>query len=165
MELIISIKGNKYTVQDKEKGRTIYTVKKKGFGAGRYVLMDTSNYNLYSIVQTSGAAENAKPTFTITHNERSMMRLSCKSKFLDPTITVEGKDLSNHPIKYSLASKDHRNFEILRDDDKVGSVTTQLTMANELQYEMEIENKIFDDYIPLFVVAIDLTFGEINKNA
>ncbi len=161
MELIISVKGNKYTVQDKGKGRILYTIKKKGFGAGRYVLLDASNYNLYSLVQTG---EDRKPSFIVTHNEISIMQLSCKSMFLDPTITVNGKDLSKNPIKYILASKDHRDFEILREDDKVGSISTKITMAKDLQYELEIDNSIFDDYIPLFAVAIDLTFGEMNKN-
>lgn len=161
MELIISVKGNKYTVQDKGQARSLYTVKKKGFGAGRYVLLDASNYNLYSLVQTG---EDRKPSFIITHNDISIMQLSCKSMFLDPTISVDGKDLSKNAVKYTLASKDHRDFEILREDEKVGSIITKVTMAKDLQYELEIENKIFDDYIPLFAVAIDLTFGEMNKN-
>lgn len=161
MELIISVKGNKYTVQDKGQARALYTVKKKGFGAGRYVLLDASNYNLYSLVQTG---EDRKPSFIITHNDISIMQLSCKSMFLDPTISVDGKDLSKNAVKYTLASKDHRDFEILREDEKVGSIATKITMAKDLQYELEIDNKIFDDYIPLFAVAIDLTFGEMNKN-
>ncbi|MCM1133364.1 MAG: hypothetical protein NC340_07820 [Ruminococcus flavefaciens] len=168
MELVISVKGNKYTVQDKGQARTLYTVKKKGFGAGRYVLLDASNYNLYSLVQTG---EDRKPSYIITHNDISIMQLSCKSMFLDPTILIDGKDLSKNTVKYSLASKDHRNFEILRDNgdkekekEKVGSIITKFTMSKDLQYEVEIDNKIFDDYIPLFAVAIDLTFGELNKN-
>lgn len=161
MELVISVKGNKYTVQDKGQSRTLYTVKKKGFGAGRYVLLDASNYNLYSLVQTG---EDRKPSFIITHNDISIMQLSCKSMFLDPTITVDGKDLSKSAVKYTLASKDHRDFEILREDEKVGAILTKVTMTKDLQYEVEIDNKIFDDYIPLFAVAIDLTFGEMNKN-
>ncbi|MDE5937328.1 MAG: hypothetical protein K2G83_07990 [Ruminococcus sp.] len=162
MELTISVKGNKYTVQDKGQSRVLYTVKKKGFGAGRYVLLDASSYNLYSLVQTG---EDRKPSFIITHNDISIMQITCKSMFLDPTINIEGKDISKHPVRYSLASKDHRNFEILRDDTKVGAIITKVTMAKDLQYELEIENKIFDDYIPLFAVAVDLTFGDMNKNS
>lgn len=161
MELTISVKGNKYTVQDKGQARVLYTVKKKGFGAGRYILLDASNYNLYSLVQTG---EDRKPSFIITHNDISIMQLTCKSMFLDPTINIEGKDISKNPVKYSLASKDHRNFEILREETKVGAIITKVTMAKDLQYELEIENKIFDDYIPLFAVAVDLTFGDMNKN-
>ena len=58
MELMISVKGNKFTVTDKKQDRLLYTVKKKTFG-GRYLLLDASNYQLYTIVQTS---DDKKPT-------------------------------------------------------------------------------------------------------
>ncbi len=50
MELIISVKGNKYTVQDKGQSRVLYTVKKKGLGVGRYVLLYKSKYNFQQFV-------------------------------------------------------------------------------------------------------------------
>ena len=89
MELMISVKGNKYTVTDKKQQRLLYTIKKKAFSMGRYILLDASNYQLYTIVQTS---DDRKPTFSITHNDASIMKLECKSLFLDPTINVSGKD-------------------------------------------------------------------------
>lgn len=92
------------------------------------------------------------------------MDLACKSLFLDPTITVDGKDISGHEIHFSIASKDHKDFELLREGVVVGSIKTKLLVNNELQYEVEIEDKLFDDYIPLFAVAVDLTFGDINRN-
>ncbi len=161
MELMITIKGNKYMVQDKKASRLLYTVKKKGFGAGRYLLLDASNYQLYSLIQT---AEDRKPTFIVSHNDVTIMDLACKSLFLDPTITVDGKDISGHEIHFSIASKDHKDFELLREGVVVGSIKTKLLVNNELQYEVEIEDKLFDDYIPLFAVAVDLTFGDINRN-
>lgn len=161
MELLITANGNKYTIQDKGKGRTIYTVKKKGFGAGKYVLLDTSNYNLYSLVKTG---EDRKPTFIITHNGTMLIQLSCKSMFLDPTINVSGKNLSKESVDYVITSKDRREFDIINGETSVGHIKTMRTMNNELQYEMEIENKIFDDYIPLFAVTVDLIFGELNKS-
>lgn len=161
MELLITANGNKYTIQDKGKGRTIYTVKKKGFGAGKYVLLDTSNYNLYSLVKTG---EDRKPSFIITHNGAMLIQLSCKSMFLDPTINVKGKNLSKESVEYVITSKDRREFDIINNETSVGQIKTLRTMNNELQYEMEIENKIFDDYIPLFAVAVDLIFGELNKS-
>ena len=36
-------------------------------------------------------------------------------------------------------------------------------MTGDSHYDIEIENKFFDDYIPLFAVAIDKAFGEMNK--
>ena len=79
MELIIFIKNNKYIVQDKNQ-KTIYTVKKKSLSSGKLGLYDQNNYRLYSLVQTG---EDRKPTFTITHNDASFIRVSCKSLFLD----------------------------------------------------------------------------------
>ncbi|MBQ3138595.1 MAG: hypothetical protein IKJ60_08155 [Ruminococcus sp.] len=160
MELMISFKNNKYIVQDKKHQRQIYTIKKKGFGAPRYVLMDPSNYQLYSFTQLT---MERKPIFTISHNDVSIMQLNCKSLFLDPTINVEGKDIQGTVIKYDIASKDHRNFDIIKGDVKVGSIKTSITAAQELQYDLEIEDKMFDDYIPLFALAIDITFGEMNR--
>ncbi len=159
MELTISIKGSKYIVQDKKQARQIYTIKKKGFGGGRFLLMDASNYQLYSLMQISG---ERKPSFIISHNDVSIMQLACKSLFLDPTINVEGKDIQGTLIKYDIASKDHRNFELLKDGISVGSITN-VNMNKELQYDLVIDDKIFDDYIPLFALAVDLTFGDMNR--
>jgi hypothetical protein len=36
-------------------------------------------------------------------------------------------------------------------------------MKNELHYDIEVDNTAFDDYIPLFAIAIDKTFGDMNK--
>lgn len=160
MELMISYKNNKYIVQDKTYQRQIYTIKKKGFGAGRYVLIDPSNYLLYSLTQIM---TERKPVFIVSHNDVSIMQLNCKSLFLDPTINVEGKDINGNIIKYDIASKDHRNFELLKDGVKVGYIKTNSTVNQELQYDLEIEDSMFDDYVPLFALAVDLTFGEINK--
>lgn len=160
MELMISYKNNKYIVQDKTHQRQIYTIKKKGFGAGRYVLIDPSNYLLYSLTQIM---TERKPVFIVSHNDVSIMQLNCKSLFLDPTINVEGKDINGNIIKYDIASKDHRNFELLKDGVKVGYIKTSSTVNQELQYDLEIEDSMFDDYVPLFALAVDLTFGEINK--
>ena len=62
MELMISIKGNKYTVTDKKQSRLLYTIKKKAFSGGRYLLLDASNYQLYTIIQVS---DDRKPKVKI----------------------------------------------------------------------------------------------------
>ena len=153
MELLVLPKGNAYTVEDK-KQRTLYTIKKKGFGQ-KYNLLDASNYVLYTIVQ---GTDDRKPVFTIILNDTTFLKLECKSLFLDPTITAEGKTM-----KYALVSKDRRNFEIMLEGKHVGEIKTKVTMKNELHYDIEVENTAFDDYIPLFAVAIDKTFGDMNK--
>ncbi|MBP3309817.1 MAG: hypothetical protein J6L05_03265 [Ruminococcus sp.] len=153
MDLVVVSKGTKYVVQDK-KSRVLYNVKKKGFGQ-RYVLLDTSNYHLYTLLQT---AEGRKPAFSIILNDDEFLKLSCKSLFLDPTIIAEGKNMN-----YSIASKDRKNFDILFNGVTVGHIATKQAMAGVFQYDLNIENTAFDDYIPLFAVAIDIAFGDINK--
>ena len=154
MELLVAPKGgNKYVVEDK-KQRLLYTIKKKGFGQ-KYNLLDASNYVLYTIVQTG---DDRKPAFTIILNDTTFLKLECRSLFLDPTISAEGKEM-----KYAIASKDRRNFDLILNGETVGKIKTKVTVSNELHYDIEIENKAFDDYIPLFAVAIDKTFGDMNK--
>lgn len=160
MELIMSMKGSKYIVQDKAQARQIYSVKKKGFGAGRYVLLDASNYQLYSLMQ---ASDERKPVFVISHNDVSIMQLVCKSLFLDPTINVEGKDIQGAALKFDIASKDHKNFELIKDGTVIGSINTKMSATRELMYDITIDNKYFDDYFPLFALAVDLTFGDMNR--
>lgn len=160
MELMISVKGNKYTVTDKKQQRLLYTIKKKAFVGGKYLLLDASNYQLYTIVQTS---DDKKPMFSITHNDVSLMKLECKSLFLDPTIIVDGKDTAGTPIKYAITSKEHKDFQLLKDELPVGKLLVHITVSGELQYEIEIEDKVFDDYIPLFAIAVDITFGNMNR--
>ena len=158
MDITILVKGKDYTVQDKQE-RLLYTVKKKGFGS-KYLLLDASKYQLYTLSKTT---EDRKPVFVISHNDRPILSLTCKSLFLDPTINVKGKDNTGENIQYSIASKDHRDFTLIRDEKEVGSLKTLLTVAGELQYEMTISDKCFDDYVPFFAVAVDLTFGDMNK--
>lgn len=153
MELTISEKGSKYVVEDK-KSRLLYTVKKKGF-AQKYILLDASNYNLYTLIQDG---EARKPVFSVILNDDLFLRMECKSLFLNPTITAVGKDMN-----FVIASKDRKNFDIILNDITVGKITTKYGASESLHYDLEIENTAFDDYIPLFAVAIDKAFGEMNR--
>ena len=153
MELLVTPKSNKYNVEDK-KQRLLYSVKKKGFGQ-RYNLLDASSYVLYTLLQTG---EDRKPAFSIILNDSVFLKMECKSLFLDPTLTAEGRDL-----KFSIASKDRKEFDIILNGNNVGKIQTNQMLSGELQYEITIENNAFDDYIPLFAVAIDRAFGEMNK--
>lgn len=154
MELIVMPKGSKFIVQDK-KSRLLYTIKKKGFGV-KYNLLDASNYNLYTLTQLN---EGKKPVFSIILNDDVFMKLSCESLFLDPTINGEGDGM-----RFSIASTDRKNFTIIKNDAKVGTIKTVQQLSGDLQYEIEIDNAAFDDYIPLFALALDISFGDINKN-
>ncbi len=152
MELILLIKGNnKYTVEDK-KSRLLYTIKKKGFNNSRLTLLDASNYNLYTLMTTS------EMSYTIILNDDTFMLINCKSKFLNPTINCDGKE-----FKCNLTSKNSRDFSIMVNDEEKGTIKTDVSMSGELQYIITIEDKMFDDYIPLFAVVIDKIFGDANR--
>lgn len=153
MELQIVGKGSKYTVEDKN-GRLIYTVKRKSFSS-QYNLMDASNYNLYTLVQTG---DSKRPAFTIILNDNVFMTMEITSLFLDPTIRAKNKQML-----FEIASKDRKEFEIILNGTNVGHIKTLVGVTGELQYHISIENTAFDDYIALFAVAIDRAFGEMNK--
>ena len=153
MEMQVAGKNGRYTVTDKD-GKSIYNIKKKGFGA-KFNLMDLNNYNLYTLVQ-SGSSKS--PTFTIILNDNVFMILQCTSLYLDPSFKVRHKTM-----QFEINSKNRKDFEIILDGKKVGSIQTLTAVTGDLQYHIDIENTAFDDYIPLFAVAIDRAFGEMNK--
>jgi uncharacterized protein YxjI len=154
MELFVIPKGSKFLVQDK-KERELYTVKKKAFG-NKYLLLDASGYALYSITQIK---EGKKPEFQVDLNEEIFMTIKCLSLFLDPSIECIGKDMT-----FLLKSTDRRNFIMTKNGNEMGKLTTVTLMTGDLQYELQIDDKEFDDYFPLFAVAIDKAFGDINRS-
>lgn len=154
MELSLIPKGNKFIVEDK-KSRLLYTIKKKAFG-NKFILLDASGYELYSFLQT---VQGKKPEFEIILNEKIFILVKCLSVFLDPSIEFEHKDM-----KFLLKSSDRKHFSLLKNEIEIGSVSTSSTMNGDLRYEIEIENDSFDDYIPLFALAVDRAFGDINRS-
>ena len=159
MELFLVPKGSKFIVQDKKK-RLLYTVKKKAFG-GKFLLLDASGYELYSFINT---VQGKKPEFNIILNDKIFMTIKCLSVFLDPSIEFDYQEDKFKDIKYTLNSSDRKNFTLLRNNEEVGSVRTIVDMDKDLCYEISIEDQFFDDYIPLFALAVERTFGDMNKN-
>lgn len=157
MQLVVFIKGNnKYSVEDK-KGRTLYNIKKKGFGNNnKLFLLNSSNYHLYTLI---GSGMDSL-SYTIEHNDSNFMSVICKSKFLAPMI-IECKGNS---ISYKLVSENRRDFKIMSDEEQKGTIETYVSSSKELQYEINIDDQLFDDYIPLFAIAVDKIFGETNRN-
>lgn len=159
MELFLVPKGSKFIVQDKKK-RLLYTVKKKAFG-GKFLLLDASGYELYSFINT---VQGKKPEFNIILNDKIFMTIKCLSVFLDPSIEFDYQEDKFKDIKYTLKSSDRKNFTLLRNNEEVGSVRTIVDMDKDLCYEISIEDQFFDDYIPLFALAVERAFGDMNKN-
>lgn len=157
MELFIIPKGNgKYLVSDK-KDRKIYSITKakKLFGNPISTLFDASGYALYTMQRT---ATGKKPMFRIDFNDEAFMKVMCKSIYLDPSLICEGKGM-----KWEFKSKDRMNFEIIKDGTAVGKMETHKLPSNELKYYIEISDKAFDDYIPLFAACADKCFRDLNK--
>ena len=154
MNLFVVPKGNRFTVQT-DKGTVIYNIKKKGLSGNKFTLYDMNNYSLYSLVTVEGGK---KPAYNIILNDEIFMELKCLSIFLDPSFECMGKNM-----KFELKSQNRKNFVMFRDGNKVGGINTVVMTTGELQYEIIIDNKAFDDYIPLFAVALDKAFGDINK--
>ena len=159
MELFLVPKGSKFIVQDKKK-RLLYTVKKKAFG-GKFLLLDASGYELYSFINT---IQGKKPEFNIILNDKIFMTIKCLSVFLDPSIEFNYQEDKFKDIKYTLKSSDRKNLTLLRNNEEVGSVRTVVDMDKDLCYEISIEDQFFDDYIPLFALAVERAFGDMNKN-
>lgn len=153
MVLYIIPKGSKYNVQD-EKGRIIYTIKKKGFG-GKMQLFDASGYEMYTI--TSDFSQK-HPSFDILLDGNPYIMVKCKSRFLDPSIVGQG-----NMGTYWLKSQDRMQFELTKDDVNIGSILSQPMPKGDVQFEMTINDKEFDDALVLFAVCIDFSFYKYKK--
>ena len=153
MVLYIIPKGSKYNVQD-EKGRIIYTIKKKGFG-GKMQLFDASGYEMYTM--TSDFSQK-HPSFYILLDGNPYIMVKCKSRFLDPSIVGQG-----NMGTYWLKSQDRMRFELTKDDVNIGSILSQPMPKGDVQFEMTINDKEFDDALVLFAVCIDFSFYKYKK--
>ena len=153
MEFTVLSNNMGYAVNDKNQ-KNLYNVRKKTFGK-KWNLLDPNKYNLYTLAQMG---DEKRPLFAIILNDTTFLTIECKSLFLDPSFTCKGKTIS-----YTLASKDRREFDIIVNDNSVGHISTKVGVTGELLYDVTVDNKFFDDYICLFPVIIDKTFGEMNK--
>ncbi len=151
VQLNIIPKGNKFTVSDL-KGRLIYNIK-PGMG-GKIHLLDASGYKLYYITAEKKAK---KPVFKIFLHDKELFTAECTSMFLDPGFAMRGET-----INIDVTSHDRHEFKIMGSGNQMGTVTL-LDEEKENKYTLEINEKYFDDYIPLIAVFIEMAFGKINK--
>ena len=149
MELMIIPKGSgKFDVVD-GKGRKIYSVTKKRKLMGNPIttLHDASGYALYTMVRT---ASGKKPSFQIIFNDALFMTVQCKSLYVDPSILYEGD-----PGKFELKGKSAADMELKTNNQVIGGVVTEQQSNGNPKYKLTIDDQYFDDYIPLFAVAVD----------
>lgn len=167
VKLNIVSRGNKYVVLD-QKERTIYTIK-SGMG-GKTHLINSGGYKLYYFM---GDRKAKKPVFSVFHDNKQVFFAECTSLFLDPGFKLRGEKIS-----IDVISHDRQTFEIIyneSDEVNIGKITCaedesptenakkEKKDAKETKYTLEINEKYFDDYIPLIAVFIDIAFGELNK--
>lgn len=157
MELIIIPNGNgKYTVED-GKQRKIYSVTKKKRFIGNPIttLHDASGYVLYTMVRTESGR---KPAFHIEFNDSLYMKVRCTSMFVDPCVEFIGNEAN-----YELKGRSHAKMKLTKDDEEIGTLVVEAQANNEPKYILTVDNRSFDDVIPLFAVAVDKCFNDSNK--
>ena len=84
--------------------------------------------------------------------------VKCKARFLDPSIVGQG-----NMGTYWLKSQDRMRFELTMDDVNIGSILSQPMPKGDVQFEMTINDKEFDDALVLFAVCIDFSFYKYKK--
>ena len=86
------------------------------------------------------------------------MAVKCESIFVDPTITFQG---GSH--RYELRGKSSNNLTLYSYKDEIGTLVTERQANNEPKYLLTVENKFFDDFIPMFAIVADKCFNGTNK--
>lgn len=153
LKLTMVPKGSKFPVLN-DRERTVYTIRRRRFGTTRYTLMDKNGYVLYVLQPNVGGK---RPSFKVYLNEKMILDIVCKSMFLEPTIEVTGEDR-----KYIIKSIDRIDFDIFSKEDKIGDLKVLELLSGDRQIEFEIEGKRYDDVMPLFALAVELTFYQDN---
>lgn len=155
MKLVMVPKGSKFPViNDRE--RMVYTIKKKKLGAAKYVLIDKNGYVLYVLQPNVGGK---RPSFKVYLNDKVILDIVCTSMFLEPTIEITGEGR-----KYSIKTDDRKEFDIFTEDKNIGHVIGHIKivvlMSGDRQIELEVEDKRYDDAMPLLALAVELTFAQ-----
>lgn len=160
MQLIFSPKGSGYEAVDKSDNKKMYSLKKKTFGTGVYILNDKSNYKLYTFTQLKTIS---KPSFSVSHDKDEIIKFVCKSLEGTLILSAIGYDISGNPLNYTASSEDHYHFTIKNGEEIIGTVEAVHTLSNTIQYELSFDDDIYDDYISLFPAAIDMSFRQLYK--
>ena len=155
MKLVMVPKGSKFhVINDRE--RTVYTIKKKKLGAAKYILIDKNGYVLYVLQPNVGGK---RPSFKVYLNDKVILDIVCTSMFLEPTIKTTGEGRN-----YLIKTADRKEFEIIAEDKNIGhvigNIKTLVLMSGDRQVELEVEDKRYDDVMPLLALAVDLTFSQ-----
>lgn len=152
MKLSITQKGNKmFAYRWEDKNTYLYTIAKKGIlSNSRMELFNNMGYSLYSMKQD---LKGRRANFEVFENQHLMMKASCTATFLNPSIAVKYFDTT-----YILRSTDKVKFLIIKDKEEIGNIQVFEDLKGNLQFDLEVDDEQFEDFMILFIQMIYVSF-------
>lgn len=152
MKLVVNQKGNKmFATKKDDSSNIIFTMAKKGFLSNtRIELYNKMGYLLYSLKPD---LKGRRANFDVFINDKIVMKASCTATFLNPAIAIKYLD-----ITYILRSTDKMKFILIKNKDEIGKITVLETLKGDLQFDMDIMDQHFEDFMLLFNEMIYMSF-------
>jgi hypothetical protein len=124
---------------------------KKGILSNSHMeLYNKMGYHLYSL---KSDLKGRRANFDIYLNEKIIMKASCTATFLNPAIAIKYLD-----ITYILRSTDRTKFVVIKDKEEIGKIHVFESLKGDLQFEVDIDDAYFDDYMLFFSYMIYMSF-------
>lgn len=152
MKLVVNQKGNKmFATKKDDSSNIIFTMAKKGFLSNtRIELYNKMGYILYSLKPD---LKGRRANFDVFINDKIVMKASCTATFLNPAIAIKYLD-----VTYILRSTDKMKFILIKNKDEIGKITVLETLKGDLQFDMDIMDQHFEDFMLLFNEMIYMSF-------
>lgn len=158
MKLVVNQKGNKMFATKKDDSKNVvFSMVKKGLLSNtRVELYNKMGYLLYSLKSDK---KSRRANFDVFLNEKIVMKASCTATFLNPAIAIKYLD-----ITYILRSTDKMKFIVIKDKEEIGKINVMETLKGDLQFDMDIDDESFEDFMLLFNQMIYMSFyGKDNR--
>ena len=94
-----------------------------------------------------------RANFDVFINDKIIMKASCIATFLNPAIAIKYLD-----VTYILRSTDKMKFILIKNKDEIGKITVLETLKGDLQFDMDIMDQHFEDFMLLFNEMIYMSF-------
>ncbi|MBS6444883.1 MAG: hypothetical protein KH373_03650 [Ruminococcus sp.] len=152
MKLVVNQKGNKmFAIKKDDSSNIIFTMAKKGFLSNTHIeLYNKMGYLLYSLKPD---LKGRRANFDVFINDKIIMKASCIATFLNPAIAIKYLD-----VTYILRSTDKMKFILIKNKDEIGKITVLETLKGDLQFDMDIMDQHFEDFMLLFNEMIYMSF-------
>lgn len=157
MKIVLNQKGSKmFATKKNDPKNIIYTLVKKGLLSNtRVELYNKMGYHLYSLKYD---LKGRRANFDVFLNQKIIMKASCTATFLNPAITVKYLD-----VTYILRSTDRVKFIIIKDKKEIGKINVLETLKGDLQFDMDIDDVHFEDFMILFNYMLYMSFFNDKK--